>query len=333
MSNFAEVVSEVKLWCPSRKLWFAEREDSLSCGCKSMPNSKVISVITAVKDREDQFNDALMSLINQDTQYFNENNVEIEHVVQDAGGVPLRFEKIEACTIFHTIYSRKFDGGLYPAFNIGYELSRGNYITFLNSDDTYARDFLRKSHEMIRVTDADWTFGNIIIDFGNGKSVYLEGKVDYFLSPWANFSRFHHNTVLAKREIFETIGTFPEQIEGRKILFCSDYWWFMAAQRKGFIGAYIPSIIGYMRWGGASSSDERLIYDEASFVAAKVFPEKAALIRTIWMLRLIDNKYLSRFHFGLLRKIRIVGRYLYGYAIRVAHHSSEGIGRADERVH
>jgi len=333
MSNFAEVMSEVKLWCPFRKLWFADPEDFFACGCNSMPNSEVISVITAVKDREEQFNEALMSLINQDIEYFKENNVEIEHVVQDAGGVPLRFQKIEAFSIFHTVYSRKFDGGLYPAFNIGYQLSRGDYIAFLNSDDTYATEFLRKSHQMIKATDVDWTFGNIIIDFGHGKSIYLEGKVDYFLSPWANFSRFHHNTVLAKREIFETIGTFPEEIDGRKILFCADYWWFMVAQRKGFIGAYIPSIIGYMRWGGASSSDERVIYNEASFVAARVFPEKSAFIRTIWKLRLIDNKYLSRFNFGFLSKLRIVGRYLHGYAIRVAHHSNEGIGRADERIH
>jgi glycosyltransferase involved in cell wall biosynthesis len=332
MPSFQDLRNEVTLWCPQTETWFEHTLGAWGCGCQVSPQSEVISVITAVKDREFQFNQALKSLNNQDASYFNENKILIEHVVQDAGGVPTRFQKIEQLSHFHTVYSRKHDGGLYPAFNIGYDLSSGNYITYLNSDDTYATNFLSKSHEVISATGGDWTFGNIVIDFGLGKSVYLEGKVSYFLSPWSNFSRFHHNTVLAKREIFEVIGTFPEVLLGRRMLFCSDYWWFMTAQRNGFVGVYIPSIIGYMKWGGASSSDAKLIYDEASFVAKNVYPEKKFIIGLIWKLRLIDNRYLSRYHLKIFSKLRTAGRRVYSYMIRVTHHSSEGIGRADERV-
>ena len=258
--------------------------------------------------------------------------LDIEHVVQDGGGVPNRFESIERISRFHTIYSQLFDGGLYPAFNVGFELCSGDYISYLNSDDTYSPEFIQNSFEVLDISGADWTFGNIVIDFGSGKCVYIEGKVDYFLSPWANFSRFHHNTVLARRKIFEVVGLFPVELLGRKILFCADYWWFMSAQRKGFIGVYIPSLIGYMKWGGASSSDEKLIYNEASFVASAVYPEKKRMIRFIWKLRLLDNKYLSKFNFRILRKIRIKARWAYGVLLRVSHNSSEGIGRANERV-
>ena len=234
----------------------------------------------------------------------------MEHVIQDGGG-PSRVKIIESHSKFHTILSTSPDFGLYSGFNMGLKLASGNYIGFLNSDDMYEKFFLEKSITHLNASGCDWVFGNIIIK-QNKANYYIPGKVDYFMKPWMNFSRFHHNTVLARREIFEKIGHFPETLMGRKLKYCADYWWFIRAQQSGFIGVYCPDLIGFMQDGGASSGSKKEIYQEAAFVAQTLYPSKTLQIRIIWLLRFIDNEYLSRFNMGLVRKFRSIGRKIYG---------------------
>lgn len=319
----------VKVWCPIELKWEQLSNNFIDCGCGYRNSEVSVSVITAVKDRVDEFVQALKSLSSQsllkDVRSHN-----VEHVVQDAGGDPDREKRIQTFAKVHTILSQEKDEGLYSAFNLGVRLSKGKYIAFLNSDDCYEKSFLSKSLEMLESTGVDWTFGNIIIRFKNGHSSYIPGKTTYYLKPWLNFSRFHHNTVLAKREVFENIGEFPTEIEGRRIEFCADYFWFLSAQKANFVGAYIPSLIGYMNWGGVSSGSKLRIYSEAAFVASKVHPNRRAEIYIVWLLRYLDNNFLTHKVFlGLRRFLRKTYSFLLIHRINI----KTGMGRADERVH
>jgi hypothetical protein len=176
----------------------------------------------------------------------------------------------------------------------------------------------------------DWTFGNIIIRFENGYSSYIPGRTTYYLKPWLNFSRFHHNTVLAKREMFKKIGEFPTEIDGRPIEFCADYYWFLSAQKANFVGGYIPSLIGYMNWGGVSAGSKLRIYSEAAFVASKVYPNKRTEITITWILRYLDNNLLTHKVFHQLRSYL---RKIYSFLMIYRVNNKVEVGRVDERVH
>jgi glycosyltransferase involved in cell wall biosynthesis len=319
----------VKVWCPIELKWTPHSSDYIECSCGYQNSEVDVSVITAVKDRIDEFIDSLKSLSNQ-SLLNGEPSRKVEHVIQDAGGDPNREKRIEAFSRVHTILSHEKDEGLYSAFNLGLRLSNGRYIAFLNSDDCYEKFFLFKSLERMESSGVDWTFGNIIIRFENGYSSYIPGKTTYYLKPWLNFSRFHHNTVLAKREMFKKIGEFPTEIDGRPIEFCADYYWFLSAQKANFVGGYIPSLIGYMNWGGVSAGSKLRIYSEAAFVASKVYPNKRTEITITWILRYLDNNFLTHKVFHQLRSYL---RKIYSFLMIHRVNNKVEMGRVDERVH
>lgn len=323
----SHTIDLVRVWCPIIKRWDSFSKDIRYCNCEIGKFETTLSVITAVKDRAVEFENCIKSLSEQN--FLNSNANSVEHIVQDAGGDESRISKIERYAKVHTVLSFQKDQGLYSAFNIGLSMSQGSYIAFLNSDDFYERRFLTKSINVLTHSNADWSFGNIIIRFENGQSAYIPGKSNYDFKSWLNFSRFHHNTVIANRRMFEVLGNFPTKLNGREIKFCADYFWFLSAQRAGFVGVYIPSLIGYMNWGGVSSGKKLPIYREAAHVALKVFPEKRIEIIVNWFLRYLDNQYLNH---RLLQRFRGILRKIYTHYFRISISKTSQMGRIDERI-
>jgi glycosyltransferase involved in cell wall biosynthesis len=317
----------VKVWCPAVKRWDSFSENLRNCDCEGGEFETILSVITAVKDRAIEFENCIKSLSKQD--FLNTNANSVEHIVQDAGGDPNRMSKIEKYAKVHTVLSLQKDQGLYSAFNIGLSMSQGSYIAFLNSDDFYERGFITKSLNVLTLSNADWSFGNIIIQFETGQSAYIPGKSNYDFKSWLNFSRFHHNTVVAKRKMFEVLGNFPTRLNHREIKFCADYFWFLSAQRAGFVGVYVPSLIGYMNWGGVSSGKKLPIYREAAYVALRVFPEKRTEIIVCWFLRYLDNQHLNH---RLLQRFRGMLRKIYSHFLKIPISKTSQMGRIDERI-
>jgi len=301
---------QVQLWCPAKNSWFSYSQQNWICGCGGNDNSITVSILTAVKDREREFERAIESISKQSYLTTLENFNRIEHVVQDGGGSTSRKIVIEKFAKCHTTLSLLEDSSLYDGFNQAFKLSRGNLIAYLNSDDFYAIDYIKKSIAILELSNADWSFGNIIMDYGF-QSVFHPGRPDYFVSPWSNFLGFHHTTIVCKREIFASIGTFKTELSGEPLDLASDYLWFLSAMKEGFCGVYSPSIIGYMKFGGVSTVNIKQSFIEGCRVAIDTYPEKKRAIRLIWSSRFVIGLYFDTARHKFPRKIAQAARVIY----------------------
>ena len=168
------------------------------------------------------------------------------------------------------------DLGIYDAINKGIMRSTGDYICILNSDDWYEPDFLEKAIAGINSSGADWVFGDNMFHYADGTTHIVPGDPFYEDNSWATFTRFHHTTVLAKKECFDAVGTFPLTVESSlfkstDLAICADYKWFLRLQKAGFRGSYIQEIMGHMRWGGISTTQIERAHLEGRLVALSEF--------------------------------------------------------------
>jgi len=291
---------KVELFCPREKIWKVGKKDAdrrWNCDCPSSNSNLVVSVITSVKDRQEEFKEMLESLSNVivPTDYI------LEHVVHDFDGELERKIAIQEISKHHTVYESSRDEGLYDGFNLGLTLASGNLISFLNSDDLYSSDFLLTATRTMNITGADWVFGDVQM-FGDSDEIY-RGKPLYFRNSWRRFSMFHHPTVIARSDLFKKIGYFKTEVRGTKVKYAADYLWFLEAQKSGALGAYNPRIRNYMRTGGVSSQNLFEILNEGKKMARKVYPARYLEISIVWNLSKLDLFIKKDMRFNFIKKI------------------------------
>ncbi|WP_170581547.1 glycosyltransferase family 2 protein [Ruegeria arenilitoris] len=136
----------------------------------------------------------------------------VEHVIWDGastdGTVALLKEliaEIEARPSFVPIRFQSVpDKSLYDAMNRAVEISQGEYVVFLNSDDLLASpDCLQKAREEIGSNRPDFCFGRtFFVDEDGRKRLSRERKVHSILQRIP----FCHNSMLIRREVFDRFG-------------------------------------------------------------------------------------------------------------------------------
>ena len=146
--------------------------------------------------------------------------------------------------------------GISDAFNKGIEKSRGKYLFFLNSDDSfYNGDVLKNvSDFFIKNPKIDWIYGKINVVQEDGKSVGIFPKWKIFQISWKHLLKFinfiPHQAVFMRREVFEKFGNFDKSI---KTNMDYDLWLRIAPRTK--LGFYDRLISKYMIRKGSGSSD------------------------------------------------------------------------------
>jgi glycosyltransferase involved in cell wall biosynthesis len=94
-------------------------------------NSLLFTIITVVYNSVDTIEDSILSVISQDYPY-------IEYIVIDGGSTDGTLEVINKYKDKISIVISENDAGIYDAMNKGIQLSSGDYICTLNSDDFYS---------------------------------------------------------------------------------------------------------------------------------------------------------------------------------------------------
>jgi len=232
-------------------------------------NNKLVTVISPVKNAVNYLPQMIKSVERQ--TYSNWEHIIIDGDSEDGTLKYLINKKSQKLS-----YISEPDSGIYDAMNKGLLKSTGAYVCILNSDDWYEPDFLEKSIKAIEASGADWVFGNNMFHYQDGTTNIIPGDPFYEYKSWSTLTRFHHTTVLAKRECFDAVGNFPTVLKNKKssefkLSICADYKWFLRLQKAGYRGFYVKDIMGHMRWGGISTSQTARAYLEGKLVALSEF--------------------------------------------------------------
>lgn len=129
----------------------------------------MISVVVPVYNVEKYIVNCLESIVNQSYKDF---ELLIVNDGSQDNSIKLAEEYLKSSTIDWTVIN-KDNGGLASARNEGIKHAKGEYISFVDSDDYIAKDFLKKLIDIIRKDDYDFSFCN----FKYIKSQYLESNV------------------------------------------------------------------------------------------------------------------------------------------------------------
>lgn len=178
------------------------------------------SVIITTYNREKLLSRSINSLFKQDFSDW-------EAIIVDDGSNDNTFEFIKPIILEHlnVKYIYQKNQGLPAARNLGVSLSKGDYITFLDSDDEYKENHLSSRFRILQK--------NPYIDLLHG-GVEIIG--DAYVPDKNNPSKLIHldecfigGTFVIKRELFQKIGYF------RQIDFADDTDFYERALKGHFI--------------------------------------------------------------------------------------------------
>ena len=207
-----------------------------------------LSVIVCTYNRDKHLGRALESLIRQD---FDKNNYEI--IVVDNNSTDNTSEIIknfkQKYPDFNIITALETHQGLSFARNKGIELSRGNYISFIDDDAIARKDYISKIAFYTRKYPKIFAFGGKVLPrYENGKepvwmSHYIE-RIISIVDMGEKVKMFKKSypvgcNMIFKKEIFEKIGGFNTDLRLRS----DDKYIFNKIKKAGYEVLYLPQVV------------------------------------------------------------------------------------------
>lgn len=207
-------------------------------------NEKKISIITVCYNSEKTIRETFESVLKQEYSNY-------EYIVIDGKSKDKTVEIIEE-------YMEKFNGkmqyiseednGIYDAMNKGIEISTGEIVGLLNSDDYYIdKNTLKKINKNF-TNDIDGTYSNIIMLEDHTLNIperkLFSGEGNYHFG-WVPI----HPTLYLKKYVYEDIGIYNQ-----KYPISADYEFMIKLLKsKKYKLKYINDFLVCMRSGGAST--------------------------------------------------------------------------------
>ena len=208
-----------------------------------------VSLITVTYNSAQFLEDCIISVINQ--SYSN-----IEYIIIDGKSTDTTISIIKKYE--HQIYKwvSETDRGMYDAINKGMEMSSGDIIGILNSDDIFDnKEVISEIVKAFSENNVDSIYGDLeYVDPNNTNKIYRiwKGKPykrNLFLKGWMPA----HPTFYFKRALFEKFGGYENHFYT-----AADYELMARYLYKNKATSYyLPKLIVKMRRGGQSNSDLR----------------------------------------------------------------------------
>lgn len=206
------------------------------------------SVITATFNRASTLERCLKSI---ELQSYHE----IEKVIIDGGSSDNSDKIINKYILRNDIYISEKDEGIYDALNKGINLSTGDIICFLHSDDFYSNnDVIKNIAEIFKSNSKiDVVYGDV--RFFSKKNVnkilrdYKSDKLSYKNLSWGKMPA--HPAIFIKKNVYEKIGLFNKNYK-----IASDYEFLcrLVSSNFHFNFFYYPENLIHMQQGGISTS-------------------------------------------------------------------------------
>ncbi len=201
----------------------------------------LVSIITVVLNGEDYIEDAIKSVAKQ--TYEN-----IEYIVLDGMSSDNTLKIISNYMDIINIFESKEDDGLYNAINKGIELSSGEFIKILNSDDILHPEAIEKN---IDIYINQNNSSNRFVVNSYLKRIGLDGEHQ---AIWDNkgkiingYDQFLHPSWLVPKNIYTEIGLYDEEYK-----VSADYEYYLRLKSKKISFRTIQSPLVSFRLGGIS---------------------------------------------------------------------------------
>lgn len=202
-----------------------------------------VSIITVVKDNERFIEDSIKSVLSQSYQ-------SIEYIIIDGSSTDGTVEKIKKYSNKISKFLSEKDSGIYDAMNKGIELSTGDIIGFLNSDDVFANsEMISAIVQKFKNENIKGCYGDLVYMDKDLKRViryWKSGKYkkDAFRKGWM----VPHPTLFLLREVYLEFGKFRTDFR-----VSADYEFMLRLiEKNGVLLYYIPNVLVKMRIGGKS---------------------------------------------------------------------------------
>ncbi len=203
-----------------------------------------ISIITVALNNAEYIEACIQSVLNQDY-------VNTEYIVIDGGSTDGTIDIIKKYEDKINIWISETDNGIYDAINKGINISSGDIIGILHSDDLYINE-----HVIGRVVqefrnNVDSVYADLVyVDRNN-----LNKVVRYYDSSAFRVSKFAygwmpaHPTCFIKKNVYDRYGLYKTDY-----LIAADYELLVRFYAKhGVSYSYLPDVIVKMRSGGLST--------------------------------------------------------------------------------
>lgn len=177
----------------------------------------LVSVIIPVYNGETFLKDAIQSIRQQEYE-------PLEIIIVDDGSTD-KTRQIAAGFENEVRYHYQPNSGLPATRNRGVEMARGDAIAFLDVDDLWSKDKIRRQVGILRISAS----AEIVV--GYTQIMMLSGSVDGNLvfKEWGEpVLAMSMNCALFRKSVFDKIGLFDE---GQR--YCDDWDWFMRARESG----------------------------------------------------------------------------------------------------
>ncbi len=201
-----------------------------------------VSIVTVCLNSEGTIERTIRSVLDQT---FNN----IEYIIKDGGS---QDDTLKICSSFedefkkrgmsYRIVSEK-DGGIYDAMNKGVQLSTGDIVGILNSDDIYEKDTVRIMAEAFKKEDFDLAFGDIRMRLPSGKTFIKKAR----LRSYTTSRDWNHPTQFVRRSLYDSYKYRCENIS-------DDMDLYFRIKRDGKKITVINEVLAEFTMGGVSSS-------------------------------------------------------------------------------
>lgn len=212
------------------------------------PDLPVVSILTIVHNRRDTLPGTIRSVLSQ--TYPN-----IEYVVVDGASTDGTLEVIKQFDDKIDRWISEPDCGTSDAINKAISLARGDFVSFLASDDWFDANFIETAVKALVSSGADFVFGDLRIYKGNALVQTVKGDQGYAKSDQSEVRSSHFPamvtrsfpTMVTKRECFQKVGLFDLKYKTR-----NDFEWILRLHLHGGTGVYESELVGHFRLGGIS---------------------------------------------------------------------------------
>ncbi len=215
-----------------------------------------ISIITVVKNNKEFVEDAINSVLTQSYPY-------IEYIVVDGGSTDSTLDIIKKYDAKISKWISESDSGIYDALNKGINLSTGDIIGFLHSDDIFADDkVIEKIADRFTLANVDAVYSDLVyVSKRNINKIIRYWKAGKFSENSLKYGWMPpHPTLFIRRSLYEKFGLFDT---GLKIASDYDMVLRLLKNSPGSV-FYIDDVLIKMRLGGRSNRSLKNIFRKSS---------------------------------------------------------------------